>query len=54
MAKPPASPENDILEGLSQGGLGDIAASKRTLQGFVDEYPKHPLVADAKQVISEL
>ena len=40
--------------GISQGGLGDLAASKRTLKDFVDEYPKHPLVADAQQVISQL
>jgi hypothetical protein len=33
---------------------GDIPASKKTLQAFVDNNPKHPLVADAKQVIAEL
>jgi len=40
--------------GVSQGGLGDVAASKRTLQAFIEEYPKHPLAADARQVIAEL
>jgi len=40
--------------GISQGGMGDIPASKETLQTFVDDNPKHPLVADVKQVIAEL
>ena len=40
--------------GISQGGMGDITASKKNLQAFVDDNPKHPLVADAKQVIAEL
>ena len=47
-------PNAQFALGISQGGLGDIAASKKTLQVFVDDNPKHPLVADAKQVIAEL
>jgi len=31
--------------------MGDIPASKKTLQAFVKDNPKHPLVSDAKQVI---
>ena len=40
--------------GISQGGMGNIEASKAALQTFVEDNPKHPLVADAKQVIAEL
>jgi len=40
--------------GISQGGMDDIIASKKNLQAFMDDNPKHPLVADAKQVIAEL
>lgn len=40
--------------GISQGGMGDVAASKATLTSFVEDNPNHPLVADAKQVIAEL
>ena len=47
-------PNAQFALGISQGGLGDIPASKTTLQAFVDDNPKHPLVADAKQVIAEL
>ena len=47
-------PNAQFALGVSQGGMGDIAASKKTLQIFIDENPKHPLVADAKQVINEL
>lgn len=47
-------PNAQFALGISQGGLGDIAASKKTLQSFVDDNPKHPLVADARQVITEL
>ncbi|MBE9560490.1 MAG: hypothetical protein IMF15_06845 [Proteobacteria bacterium] len=47
-------PNAQFALGISQGGLGDIASSKKTLQTFVDDNPKHPLVADAKQVIAEL
>jgi TolA-binding protein len=47
-------PNAQFALGISQGGLGNIAASKETLQNFVDDNPKHPLVTDAKQVIAEL
>ncbi len=47
-------PNAQFALGISQGGLGDIAASKKTLQMFVEDNPKHPLVSDAKQVIAEL
>ncbi len=47
-------PNAQFALGISQGGMGDIAASKITLQAFVDDNPKHPLVVDAKQVIAEL
>lgn len=40
--------------GHQPGCMGDIIASKKPLQAFVDDNPKHPLVADAKQVIAEL
>jgi len=47
-------PNAQFALGISQGGLGDIPASKKTLQMFIEDNPKHPLVADAKQVIAEL
>jgi len=47
-------PNAQFALGISQGGLGDVKASKETLQAFVDDNPKHPLVIDAKQVIAEL
>lgn len=47
-------PNAQFALGISQGGMGDISASKKTLQTFVNDNPKHPLVADAKQVIAEI
>jgi len=47
-------PNAQFALGISQGGLGKTDASKNTLRNFVDDNPKHPLVADAKQVIAEL
>jgi TolA-binding protein len=47
-------PNAQFALGISQGGMGDVVASKKTLQAFVHDNPKHPLVADAKQVITEL
>ena len=47
-------PNAQFALGISQGGRGDMTASKETLKIFIDENPKHPLVADAKQVINEL
>ena len=43
-----------VLAKDDEGGLGDIAASKQTLQAFIEEHPKHPLAADARQVSAEL
>jgi TolA-binding protein len=47
-------PNAQFALGISQGGMGDVVASKKTLQSFIDDNPKHPLVADARQVIIEL
>lgn len=47
-------PNAQFALGISQGGLGDAAASKQTLRAFIDDNPKHPLVADAEMVIDEL
>lgn len=47
-------PNAQFALGISQGGMGDIPASRQTLQAFVDDNPKHPLVSDAQQVIVEL
>ncbi|GMR01056.1 MAG: hypothetical protein BMS9Abin19_0407 [Gammaproteobacteria bacterium] len=47
-------PNAQFALGITQGGMGNISASKKTLQTFVNDNPKHPLVADAKQVIDEL
>jgi hypothetical protein len=32
----------------------NVIDSKKTLQSFIDDNPKNPLVADASQVITEL
>ena len=40
--------------GLSQAGMGDTTAGKQTLRRFIKENPAHPLVKDAKQVLSSL
>ena len=47
-------PNAQFALGISQGGLGEVDASKQTLKTFVDDYPQHPLVDSAKQVIAEL
>ena len=47
-------PNAQFALGLSYGGLGDKADSVSTLEGFIKDNPKHPLVADAKQVIAEM
>lgn len=39
---------------ISYGGMGKNAESINAFQAFVDDNPKHPLVEDAKAVISEL
>lgn len=40
--------------GMSYGGLGENAKSIDVFQSFVNDNPKHPLVGDAKQVMTEL
>jgi TolA-binding protein len=47
-------PNAQFALGLSYGGAGDSTASIATLESFVKQHPKHPLVADAQQVIKEL
>lgn len=46
-------PNAQFALGLSQGGLGEIDESIESLETFIDDNPNHPLVGDAKQVISE-
>ena len=38
----------------ARGGHGRHHHQQKNLQAFVNDNPKHPLVADAKQVIAEL
>ncbi len=40
--------------GLSYAGQGQNQPGVEALQSFLDDYPKHPLAADARQVIAEL
>lgn len=47
-------PNAQFALGISYGGLGQNKHSVDALQTFVSDNPKHPLVADAKQVIAEL
>jgi TolA-binding protein len=47
-------PNAQFALAVSYGGAGDKAASLATLESFVQQHPKHPLVADAQQVINEL
>jgi TolA-binding protein len=47
-------PNAQFALAISQGGLGDASGSKKTLEEFVDDNPGHPLVSDAKQVMSSL
>jgi TolA-binding protein len=47
-------PNAQFALGISYGGLGQKKPSVDALQAFVNDNPKHPLVADAKQVIAEL
>jgi len=47
-------PNAQFALGLSYGGMGQNDPGIKALQEFVDDNPKHPLVADAKQVIQEL
>jgi TolA-binding protein len=47
-------PNAQFALGISYAGLGKTQPSIDALQVFVNDNPKHPLVADAKQVIAEL
>lgn len=47
-------PNAQFALGISYGGLGQKKPGIDALQAFVSDNPKHPLVADAKQVIAEL
>ena len=47
-------PNAQFALAISQGGMGNTVASKETLLIFIEENPKHPLVADAHQVINQL
>ena len=47
-------PNAQFALGISYGGLGKNAESISSLQSFIDDNPKHPLVGDAKAVMSEL
>ncbi|MDH3342109.1 MAG: hypothetical protein OEM07_00130 [Gammaproteobacteria bacterium] len=40
--------------GISYGGMGQAQLSVNTLRAFLKDNPRHPMVADAKQVIAEL
>ena len=39
--------------GMSQASLGDNHAGKWTMIEFIDDYPDHPLAADANKVLEE-
>ena len=39
---------------ISLAGIGNMEASKTSMQLFIDENPNHPLIADAKQILGEL
>lgn len=47
-------PNAQFALGISYGGLGRNPDAVKMLQSFVNDYPAHPLVSDAKQVIAEL
>lgn len=47
-------PNAQFALGISYSGLGQNKPGIDALQAFIDDNPKHPLVADAKQVIAEL
>lgn len=47
-------PNAQFALGISYGGLGQNKPGVDALQAFVSDNPKHPLVADAKQVIAKL
>jgi hypothetical protein len=39
--------------GVSQASLGENESSKWTFVDFIDEYPTHPLTADAERILEE-
>ncbi|MDQ7073779.1 MAG: hypothetical protein Q9O24_01145 [Gammaproteobacteria bacterium] len=47
-------PNATFALGLVYAGLGQSKESRQQLQRFISTTPKHPLVADARQVISAL
>jgi TolA-binding protein len=46
-------PDAQFALGITYAGAGNKEASISTLEEFVKQHPKHPLVADARQVISQ-
>ena len=46
-------PDAQFALGISYAGAGNKDASISTLEAFVKQHPKHPLVADAEQVIKQ-
>ena len=47
-------PNAQFAMGISYGGMGQVKSSVDTLNAFVKDNPAHPMVADARQVITEL
>lgn len=43
-----------FAKSICYAGLGDKERAMTAMQQFLDDYPKHPLVADARQVIEQL
>lgn len=39
---------------ISLAGIGQNEPSRATMQQFIDEYPRHPLVPDGRQVLNAL
>ena len=39
---------------ISLAGIGEMEASRASMQLFIDENPNHPLIADARQILGEL
>ena len=48
------APNARFARGLCLAGLGQNAQAKSDLQQFADDYPNHPLAADASQLIGQL
>jgi len=40
--------------GLALGGMGKNAQCVQAFQGFIKEYPDHPLTIEVKTVVTEL